>query len=115
MQLNPSTGASQFDRAPRIVIADDEPILRSLCTELAAECGFDAAATGTTEEALNMLDRSPVDLLITDLRIPELGGMNLLRTVRAKYTRTEVVVLSPLGPSQHRRPASSPPRPPVLS
>ncbi len=97
MQLNPSTGASQFDRAPRIVIADDEPILRSLCTELAAECGFDAAATGTTEEALNMLDRSPVDLLITDLRIPELGGMNLLRTVRAKYTRTEVVVLTQYG------------------
>src|SRR5579885_318853 len=99
MSMQPPTAsiAPESTRLPRVLIADDEPILRNLCAELAAESGFDALAAATTEEALNMLEMSPVDLLITDLCIPELGGMNLLRTVRAKYPRTEVVVLTQYG------------------
>jgi YesN/AraC family two-component response regulator len=46
----------------------------------------------TTEEALRALEEFPIDIVITDLRVPEIGGLELLEQIRQRYPETPVVV-----------------------
>jgi DNA-binding NtrC family response regulator len=52
---------------------------------------------GTTEKALELLEQIPVDVIITDLKVPQLGGLELLKSVRASHTQVAVVVLTQYG------------------
>jgi YesN/AraC family two-component response regulator len=45
-------------------------------------------------EALRLLDRTPVDLVITDLRMPEVSGLDLIRHVRANFRETAVIMIT---------------------
>jgi len=51
----------------------------------------------TTEQALEILDQMPVDILITDLRVPQIGSLELLKRVRTSYPQTAVLVLTQYG------------------
>ena len=50
-----------------------------------------------TEQAIDILEQSPVDIVITDVRVPELGGLELLKRVRETYPQTAVIVLTQYG------------------
>ncbi|MGD8277772.1 MAG: sigma-54 dependent transcriptional regulator [Gemmatimonadota bacterium] len=81
----------------RILVADDEAGLR----EFVADVLIGAAHTVTTaadgEEAAAILERESFDLLVTDLRMPRVDGMTLLRKVRVDQPEMEVVVLTAYG------------------
>ncbi len=51
----------------------------------------------TTEKALELLEQVPVDVIITDLKVPQLGGLELLKSVRASHTQVAVLVLTQYG------------------
>ncbi len=79
------------------LIVDDEQSTCSLCGEIAREAGLEVHFAETTEEALEFLERSPVDILLTDLKVPELGGLELLKRVRAGYPHVAAMVLTQYG------------------
>lgn len=80
-----------------ILVVDDEQSARDLCCDVATDTGMRSRGAATTEEALEILDQFPVDILITDLRVPQLGGLELLRRVREHYPQTAVVMLTQFG------------------
>src|SRR5712671_6472813 len=80
-----------------VLIVDDEKSTCSLCGDIAREAGLDVHFAETTEEALELLDRSPVDILLTDLKVPELGGLELLKRVRTYYPHVAAMVLTQYG------------------
>ena len=80
-----------------LLIVDDEVATRDLCADIALSAGLSVHSVATTEEALEFLDRSPVDIVITDLKVPLLGGLELLRRLRANYPQVAVVVLTQYG------------------
>lgn len=80
-----------------ILVVDDEQSARDLCCDVATDTGMRSRGVATTEEALEILDQFPVDILITDLRVPQLGGLELLRRVREHYPQTAVVMLTQFG------------------
>jgi two-component system response regulator HydG len=80
-----------------ILIVDDEDSARELCRDVVLECGFHARMASTTEQALEALDDHPVDILLTDLRVPNLGGLELLKRVRKLYPQVGVLVLTQYG------------------
>jgi DNA-binding NtrC family response regulator len=80
-----------------VLIVDDENTTRTLCRDVVAESGLRARLASSTEEALEILDQFPVDIVITDLRVPEMGGLELLKRVREAYPRTAVMVLTQYG------------------
>jgi len=86
--------------AIRVLIADDAATDRSVCRDVVREAGMEAMEAATTEEALEILDRAPVDIVLTDLRIPELGGIELLKRIRTFYPRTAVLMLTQYGTVQ---------------
>jgi DNA-binding NtrC family response regulator len=80
-----------------VLIVDDESSTCSLCGDIAREIGLAVHFAETTEAALELLERSPVDILLTDLKVPELGGLELLKRVRAGYPHVAAMVLTQYG------------------
>jgi DNA-binding NtrC family response regulator len=80
-----------------VVIVDDEDATRSLCHDVVTDSGLRTRTASTTEQALEILDQMPVDILITDLRVPQIGGLELLKRVRTSYPQTAVLVLTQYG------------------
>ena len=79
------------------LIVDDEQSTCSLCAEIAREAGLEVHCAETTEEALDLLERAPVDILLTDLKVPQLGGLELLKRVSANYPQVAAMVLTQYG------------------
>jgi len=80
-----------------VLIVDDENSTRSLCRDVVADSGLRTRLASTTEEALEVLEQYPVDIVITDLRVPEMGGLQLLKRIRESYPQTAVIVLTQYG------------------
>jgi DNA-binding NtrC family response regulator len=80
-----------------LLVVDDEVVTRSLCAEVAAQAGLEVRSSETTEQALEILEQYPVDILVTDLKVPQLGGIDLLKRVRATYPQIAVMVLTQYG------------------
>ena len=81
----------------RIMIVEDEDTVRKVATAVLRKQGYETTPAGDAEQALEILQRSPVDLLITDLHLPGCSGMELLKTVRADSPNTIVIVMTAFG------------------
>jgi two-component system response regulator FlrC len=81
----------------RILVADDEPGLREFITDALELDGHDLVAAPDGKAAAKLLDERGFDLVITDLKMPGLDGMAILRKVRAEQPETEVIVMTAHG------------------
>jgi two-component system response regulator HydG len=80
-----------------ILIVDDEIAIRETCAAVAQQTGMKAVAVATAEEALDVLERSAVDILLTDLKLPQANGVELLKLVHDLHPEVAVVVLTQYG------------------
>lgn len=76
------------------VVADDEPRLRQVLIRLMTSDGFTCLEAGDGEEALQQLEKVPAQLLLTDLRMPRLDGIELLKRARAVYPDLAVILIT---------------------
>ena len=76
------------------VVADDEPRLRQVLVRLMTSDGFTCLEAGDGEEALQQLEKVPAQLLLTDLRMPRLDGIELLKRARALYPDLAVILIT---------------------
>jgi DNA-binding NtrC family response regulator len=79
------------------LIVDDETQARVICTDVVEDAGLKVRTASTTEEALKMLEEITVDIVITDLKVPKVGGLELLRHVRKHIPHVPVLVLTQYG------------------
>src|ERR1700730_6188517 len=82
---------------PSVLIVDDEEIARRLCSEIAQSCGMSVETAATTEAAIDCLAQGKFDLVVTDIRIPQIGGMELIKRIRASRHEVGIVVLTGHG------------------
>ncbi len=81
----------------RILIVDDEATIRdTLCTVLKEE-GFDAESAENGRAALEKIQQNNYDLVITDLRMPEMDGLELLKAVKLNSPQTSVIIITAYG------------------
>lgn len=83
-----------------ILIVDDEESIRTSLAILLKRNGYAASEAGDGSEALRMLDESCYDLVITDLNMPGMGGIDLLKHVKKEHRDTEVIILTAYGSIQ---------------
>jgi CheY-like chemotaxis protein len=74
-----------------VLIVDDENTTRDLCRDIVVESGLRTRTAATTEQALEILEQYPVDIIITDLRVSEIGGLELLKRVRETNPLTGIL------------------------
>ena len=78
----------------RLLVVDDDSSLRKVCCEVASGMGFVAFPAGSVNEALEVLRKQPVDMLLLDLKLPGGGGLGLLGQVKKDYPKVDVVVMT---------------------
>ena len=76
------------------LIVDDEPRLRQILAHLMRADGFRCIEAANGVEALEQLERSPITLVMTDMEMPRMGGIELLRQLRTKYPDVAVVMVT---------------------
>jgi two-component system response regulator FlrC len=81
----------------RVLVVDDEEGIRTFIGEVLEGEGLRVTLAADGESAARMLDRESFHLMITDLKMPGLDGMSLLRKARSESPETEVVVLTAHG------------------
>jgi putative two-component system response regulator len=80
--------------APHCVIVDDEAYLRRVLVRLMEADGFICHEAPNGRAAIELLSRFPATLLLSDLHMPELDGMGLLRVARELYPDTAVIMVT---------------------
>ena len=92
-----SSVARDRGSALTVLIVDDEDSTHNLCSDVVVESGLRARAAGTTEEALEILEQMHADIVITDLKVPQLGGLELLKRLREQFPQIPVMILTQYG------------------
>jgi len=89
----------------RILIVDDEEDLTwSISRKLRRdESGLEVFCANTGNSALDFLAKNSIDLILTDLRMPGLSGLQLLNEIRAKYPLMQVIVMTAFGSAEIHR------------
>ncbi len=82
--------------AATILIVDDEKNIRRTLHMVLSGAGFDTLEAGSAEEALSMLDEQETDLVILDLKLPKMNGLEALGKIRSRpeWNRIPVIVIS---------------------
>jgi len=79
-----------------LIVDDDEIFLRPLRRTLEA-AGFDVLAAASGEDAIDLLKRDDVDLVVSDRRLPGIDGVELVRRIKAEHPDLAVVVMTAYG------------------
>jgi two-component system response regulator HydG len=81
--------------SPRtVMVVDDEPGIREICRRVAVECGLRVLSAETTDRALALLEQHPVDIVLSDLKVPQTGGIELLRRIRSSARSVPFMILT---------------------
>jgi two-component system response regulator PilR (NtrC family) len=78
----PQPTSSQGSSKPRILIVDDEPSMRDMLRIVLRRDGYEVAVAENGRQAIEHLQRQPVDLLLSDIRMPDVSGVDVLRTAK---------------------------------
>lgn len=81
----------------RVLVVDDEPNMRRVLEIMLARRGYRTLAAADGAEALKRLAQEPVDLVISDLRMPNLDGIGLLRSLREADNAVPVIMMTAHG------------------
>ncbi len=80
--------------AKQILIVDDNPNMSSLLADMLEVFDYDSIKAEDGEKALSELDKAPFSLVITDMRMPNMTGLELLDKIKEKYPKLPVVLIS---------------------
>lgn len=82
------------DELPRILIVDDEVNIGNACVKILAKNDLEVHYVQNGYDALAMMKNIPFDVVITDLKMSRMGGMEILRSIKEKYPDTKVIIIT---------------------
>jgi len=97
-------GQSQPGYRPRVLVAEDEPALLRAMSRALRYAGFEVLTATNGREAVEILAVSEVDAVLSDIRMPEHGWIQLLRAVREKSLELPVILIT--ASPEFRQPGS---------
>lgn len=81
----------------QILVVDDESALREICQEALTDDGYNVDVAGSGREALGKLIGKEYDLVISDLRMPDMNGQELLTAIRQRNLDVDFLVMTGFG------------------
>jgi len=80
-----------------LLVVDDEPLKRITLQIELAQAGYTVLEAADAASAFKLLQARPVDVVITDLRMPQVDGLALLEQVKARFSKTHVILMTAYG------------------
>lgn len=96
-ELEPEGCASDEQVEESILVVDDQKSVRSILTAYLEADGYNCKAASSAEEALGLLDRSSFELVISDILMPGMSGLELLQELQPRRPDTAVIMLTARG------------------
>ncbi len=84
-------------KPPSLLIIDDEPLIRLSMLDALKAVGYEVRSAATGQEGIGLLNKEVFEIVITDLRLPGAGGLDLLQVCKQRSPRTEVIVITAHG------------------
>lgn len=81
-------------RPTRVLVVDDDPAVRDVVTSMLETAGYSVTQAGDGRQALLILSQSQIDVVITDLVMPEQEGIETIKLIRRDFPRTRVIAMS---------------------
>ncbi len=78
----------------KILVIDDEDIVRISCSRSLVPEGYELKMAKNGPEGLKMLEEEAFDLVLTDLKMPNMDGIEVLGTIKTKWPKTDVVIVT---------------------
>jgi DNA-binding NtrC family response regulator len=83
-----------MDTPPKVLIVDDERDMLTNCTRILRRCGYECLTADTSARGLALVDTVQPDVVLVDLRMPGKSGIDIVKTVKARYPDIEVVLMT---------------------
>lgn len=84
-------------RTPKILLIDDEPLMRISISDALKEEGYIVHETESGKEGINSSKETSYDIVITDLRLPDIGGVEVLKSCKRNSPDTQVILITAYG------------------
>ena len=81
----------------RVLVVDDEPVVTKSCRRVLTDAGFHVDTSQSGREGMSRALAEDFDLVVTDLKMPDLDGMEVLRTLRSERPNTAIVIITGYG------------------
>ena len=81
----------------KIIVIDDEKAIRDGCHRVLTGKGYEVITAENGQIALDILDREPFDIILLDLKMPVIGGEEVLEIAREKYPDIPVIIITGHG------------------
>ena len=78
----------------KILVVDDEDIVRTSCSRTLVPEGYDVRLAKNGVEGLRMAAEERFDLVLTDLKMPDMDGIDVLRNIKEKWPETHVIIVT---------------------
>ena len=78
----------------KILVVDDEPVVRELTVEILRRSGYEPHGVPSAKEALELLDQEPFDLVVSDVVMPEMTGVEFLYKLRERLPDLPVLLMT---------------------
>ena len=82
---------------PIVLVIEDEPKMRDLLLRAISSWGFDTLAARSAEEALRIMDSQPAHIVLLDLNLPCMAGMECFEHIRQRWPAAQVIILTGFG------------------
>src|SRR5438874_13698486 len=79
---------------PKIFVIDDDPDICSLLKRFLSRYGFEVLETHSGKKALNILETFVLDVVMTDFRLEDVDGKELLVKIKEKYAKVRVIIIT---------------------
>lgn len=83
-----------MSQVAEILVVDDEETVRNVLTQVLQEDGYSICAATNGQEALELLEHRSFSLVITDIKMPVMDGMELLANVKSRFPDTQVIIIT---------------------
>ncbi|VAX26585.1 hypothetical protein MNBD_NITROSPIRAE02-1307 [hydrothermal vent metagenome] len=81
----------------RVLVIDDEAIVRISCQRVLTPEGYEVVATSRGDEAIKLLENEHFDVVLTDLKMPDMDGIEVLKTIKERWPDIQVIIITGYG------------------
>ncbi len=79
---------------PRVLVIDDEDIVRTSCSRSLGPEGYEVKLAKNGLEGLNMIRSEKFDIVLTDLKMPDMDGIEVLKKIKEEWPGVEVIIIT---------------------